>query len=255
MAGAKVVPIPYDLPTDQLKTLHSFVPLVSAGAARLPMHVAGSLTAVNDMPQVLERCAVHGRRIIAGVRYAVLPDRSDAIRPDACGQRRWRLHAAVGNVVRLGTPPARTLPCCPLHRDCLCSSRVGFVQSRSMGFQLLNILTSHNQSVLSTDAFDSYGVPLPLDLADGATSSRFISAAPSDVLEWLTSDNITVNLHHDGVKPETFKSNAKLSSFYQMISTNKGLKGNVRALCAGCEACMRRLTLAVVVPAGIREHH
>ena len=138
----------------------------------------------------------------------------------------------------------------------VCVHRVwGFVQSRSMGFQLLNILTSHNQSVLSTDAFDSYGVPLPLDLADGATASRFISAAPSDVLEWLTSDNITVNLHHDGVKPETFKSNAKLSSFYQMISTNKGLKGNVRALCAGCETCMRRLTLAVPVPAGIREHH
>ena len=109
-------------------------------------------------------------------------------------------------------------------------------------------------STIGVDLFTDFVWGLD-QLADGATASRFISAAPSDVLEWLTSDNITVNLHHDGVKPETFKSNAKLSSFYQMISTNKGLKGNVRALCAGCEACMRRLTLAVVVPAGIREHH
>ena len=96
-----------------------------------------------------------------------------------------------------------------------------------MGFQLLNIITSHNQSVLSHDAFDSEDLPLPLHLAPDAKSSRFISAAPSDVLTWLTTENITVNLHHDGVTPESFTSNEKLSAFYQLISTNKGRDGHV----------------------------
>lgn len=165
MAGAKVVPIPYDLPTDQLKTLHSYLNGV--------LFTGGGLSLAFDTQYYQTAQMLYDLTLAAN-------DAGDYM---------------------------------PLWGTC-------------MGFQLLNILTSHNQSVLSTDAFDSYGVPLPLDLADGATSSRFISAAPSDVLEWLTSDNITVNLHHDGVKPETFKSNAKLSSFYQMISTNKGLKGN-----------------------------
>lgn len=118
--------------------------------------------------------------------------------------------------------------------------------SFSMGFQLLNIITSHNQSVLSHDAFNSENLPLALNLTTAGATSRMMSAAPPQVLRWLTSDNITVNLHHDGVKPETFRNNEKLSSFYTMISTNQGRNGNVRvstsvvpAACCLLLACAR----------------
>ena len=95
-----------------------------------------------------------------------------------------------------------------------------------MGFQLLNILTANNESVLDTYAFDSEDLSLPLNLSIAPAASRLLSAMPADILEILTQQNSTMNFHHDGVRPTTFLGNANLTQFYRMLSTNVDRKGH-----------------------------
>jgi len=94
-----------------------------------------------------------------------------------------------------------------------------------MGFQLLNLLTANDSSVLSLRVFDSDDLPLPLELTHAANQSRLFGSAPSTILSIFTSQNVTVNLHHDGVKTSVFASNSRLTSFYRLLSVNRDRKG------------------------------
>jgi len=95
-----------------------------------------------------------------------------------------------------------------------------------MGFQTLNILAARNDSALSRAAFDSENLALPLALTAYGKRSRMLGAdTPQDVLTTLTSLNVTENLHHDGVKPSQYATNANLSSFFKVVSTNVDRKG------------------------------
>jgi len=101
----------------------------------------------------------------------------------------------------------------PLHGTC-------------MGFQLLNILTSKNQSVLSLNAFDSEDLSIPLNMTSEAAESRlFGPAQPANIMDNLRTQPITSNLHHDGVTPADFNDQAALTSFYRVLSTNMDRKG------------------------------
>lgn len=98
----------------------------------------------------------------------------------------------------------------PLHGTC-------------QGFQVLNLLASMNQSVLVDDAFDSEDLMLPLDITwDGHHSSRIFDAqtAPADVVQTLMTENVTVNMHHDGVPVDRFEADAALADFFILVSTN-----------------------------------
>jgi gamma-glutamyl hydrolase len=88
------------------------------------------------------------------------------------------------------------------------------------GFQLLNILTSKNVSVLSVDEFDSDDLSLPLELTVAAKASRMLGSAPADVFTILQTENVTSNLHVSGVKPEDFTANTALVNFYNVLSNN-----------------------------------
>ena len=108
------------------------------------------------------------------------------------------------------------------------------------------------QSRLEFAQFDAEDASWPLTLTDAARSSRLLGKAPSDVLTALATKNSTVNLHRellfcsflrlllrsrfhlfdycadrsdDGVTPATYASNAKLASFYNVLSTNVDRKG------------------------------
>ena len=94
-----------------------------------------------------------------------------------------------------------------------------------MGFQLLNILTAENYTVLSHSMFDSEGMSLPLELTSDGMTSRLLKSMPTSLLDILTKDNVTANLHHDGVLPSTFYSTSKLTQFYDVVSTNVDRKG------------------------------
>jgi gamma-glutamyl hydrolase len=102
------------------------------------------------------------------------------------------------------------------------------------GFQMLSILTANDTSVLEISAFDSENLPLALDVTPLAAASRMFAAAPDSVMHTLTKVNSTENLHHDGVTPDTFVSNARLAAFFNVLSTNKDRKG--RAFVSTMEA-------------------
>ena len=74
---------------------------------------------------------------------------------------------------------------------------------------------------------------MPLELSDEADGSRLFGsggAGGSGLLsptlrEWFQTKNVTVNYHHDGLKPSTFESNGKLANFFKVLSTNTDANG------------------------------
>jgi len=94
-----------------------------------------------------------------------------------------------------------------------------------MGFQTLTIIAAGSPSVLERGVFQSEGISLPLELTPEAASSRLLGSdsLPPRILRWLTTENLTSNIHHDGVSPATFASNVRLASFFSLLSTNRDL--------------------------------
>eukprot|EP01012_Entosiphon_sulcatum_P009840 TRINITY_DN15651_c0_g1_i1.p1 TRINITY_DN15651_c0_g1~~TRINITY_DN15651_c0_g1_i1.p1 ORF type:complete len:186 (+),score=28.26 TRINITY_DN15651_c0_g1_i1:424-981(+) len=94
-----------------------------------------------------------------------------------------------------------------------------------MGMQLLSALAANNMSVVVLNAFDSENLSLSLELTSEAAASTFFQQMPDDVKSILTTQTVTCNLHHDGVPPEFFQSNANLSSVFRLLSTNHDRRG------------------------------
>lgn len=96
-----------------------------------------------------------------------------------------------------------------------------------MGMQMMCILAAGNSSVLDTYAFDSEDESLALNFtADGLENSRiFGPSAPQDIVHVLATENVTENLHHDGVPPSMFATNAALGSYLRLVSTNVDREG------------------------------
>lgn len=79
--------------------------------------------------------------------------------------------------------------------------------------------------VLHTYAFDSEDLSLPLHLTNAAGSSLLLGSMPLHLRQWITEENLTSNLHHDGVPPEEFVENTQLNEIFQVLSTNEDRKG------------------------------
>ena len=118
----------------------------------------------------------------------------------------------------------------PLHGTC-------------QGFQILSLLTSMNQSILEYNAFDSENYSIPLDITqDGHHSSRLFSAnfAPSNIVNIFMTENVTMNLHHDGITPDSFYQDPHLPLFYVLASTNVDRQGKLYI--STIEACQYPIT-------------
>jgi len=109
----------------------------------------------------------------------------------------------------------------PLHGTC-------------MGFQFLSILAAGGNASVLQAGFDSESLSIPLDFTPLAAASRLFSRAPARVMDTLGTENVTANLHHSGVTPETYSNNKDLSSFFNVLSTNVDRKG--RAFVSTIEA-------------------
>lgn len=97
-----------------------------------------------------------------------------------------------------------------------------------MGFQLLHILGSgSNHSVLQEHAYDSYYVSMPLEFTPAAKRSWVFSIddIPPKLFNAFQSENITLNLHHDGVDPAAYEECPTLGRTFTILSTNVDLKG------------------------------
>ena len=90
-----------------------------------------------------------------------------------------------------------------------------------MGFQFLSLLTSGKDSILCQQCYDTMGVPLPLDFVEPAASrSGLFGGLGATLKQWLATQKLTANSHHDGIKPATFASDDRLKAFYNVLSTN-----------------------------------
>jgi gamma-glutamyl hydrolase len=112
------------------------------------------------------------------------------------------------------------------------------VHGTCQGMQVISLLASGNASIMSYNAFDAENISLPLEISwDGHHASRIFSAnsAPADVVGTLMGENVTLNLHHDGVTPDAFTADANLSRDYVLCSINADRRGNY--FCSTLEAC------------------
>lgn len=98
-----------------------------------------------------------------------------------------------------------------------------------MGFQWLLIAGSGDANVLDPPfgkgQMDSYNLSIPLDFTKQSSSSRIFGSAPADVLNILKTQPVTMNNHHYGIYPAHFQATPKLTSLYNILSTNKDRAG------------------------------
>lgn len=93
-----------------------------------------------------------------------------------------------------------------------------------MGIQVLSIVASRNRSVLTSGTFDSEDMSLPLEITRDGLDSHLFANASSELMTVLQRENVTSNLHHDGVTPASFAA-SNLSLAFSVVSTNRDRKG------------------------------
>jgi len=98
------------------------------------------------------------------------------------------------------------------------------IQGHCMGFELLNVITSQNFSLLQP--FDAENLSLPLNFYDNYRQSRVFANADQDILDILSRQAVTLNNHHYGVPPNFYDDYTKLHSFYRLISWNVDRENN-----------------------------
>ena len=97
-----------------------------------------------------------------------------------------------------------------------------------MGMQVLSVLGARDGSVLLSNAYHSEGLVLPLKLTAAAATSRLLChdcLRPAEAVSTLSTQNVTVNLHHDGVAPESFANGTTLGAAFRVLSTNADRDG------------------------------
>eukprot|EP01059_Diplonema_ambulator_P018031 TRINITY_DN3019_c1_g1_i1.p1 TRINITY_DN3019_c1_g1~~TRINITY_DN3019_c1_g1_i1.p1 ORF type:complete len:315 (+),score=37.97 TRINITY_DN3019_c1_g1_i1:527-1471(+) len=100
-----------------------------------------------------------------------------------------------------------------------------------LGFEWLAMMVAEDATVIQS-GFNSSNVSFALDLTTDASGARmFGGSSPEGLLiqQMLSnkSDPVTFNAHELGLSPDTFSKNEKLTSFFDVLSTNKDLNGRV----------------------------
>jgi len=99
-----------------------------------------------------------------------------------------------------------------------------------LGFQLLSVLAANDHAVLLKYAFDSENLPLSIELTPEAATSRLLGpSCPPSVLNTLIHQNSTMNLHHDGISPDSFAQNPTLGQTFKLLSVNYDRKNKIFA--------------------------
>lgn len=72
---------------------------------------------------------------------------------------------------------------------------------------------------------DGYNISLSLDFTPSAASSKLLSRAPRGIYDILATQNVTMNNHHYGIFTQHFQETEALTSFFDVLSTNKDRQG------------------------------
>lgn len=86
-----------------------------------------------------------------------------------------------------------------------------------LGFEQLSYLTSGKLLLSHTN---TSGVALPLIFTNVSKESRMFRGFPLELMKALGSEPLTENSHQWSLTVESFNSNAELSRFYKVLSTN-----------------------------------
>lgn len=92
-----------------------------------------------------------------------------------------------------------------------------------LGFELLTIITSNDFNILGP--VDAENITLPLTFTELSSSSRMFGEAPAKIIDILGTEPVTMNNHFYSLFPGTYETNQQLSSFYNVLSTNRDRKG------------------------------
>jgi len=92
-----------------------------------------------------------------------------------------------------------------------------------MGFELLAIITSQDENILT--GVDAENYTIPLNFTADAKSSRWLLSASKDILSILATQPVTMNNHVECVTPADFSANPYLPSFYSVLATNMDRHG------------------------------
>jgi len=97
-----------------------------------------------------------------------------------------------------------------------------------MGFQWLLIAATRDSGILDPKSgqMDSYNYSIPLDFTSKSSSSVLFGNAPSSILDILAKKNVTMNNHHYGIWTDHFDVTPKLTSFFNVLSTNNDRNGD-----------------------------
>mmetsp|Transcript_10068 Transcript_10068/g.25158 ORF Transcript_10068/g.25158 Transcript_10068/m.25158 type:complete len:324 (-) Transcript_10068:459-1430(-) len=93
------------------------------------------------------------------------------------------------------------------------------------GFQLLSMIAAQDPSVLLVAQYDSENISLPLQFLPAAKTSRMFGGLSPKLWRTFSQDNVTMNLHQNGVLPSTFQTNAHLAQWFTVLSTNVDRQG------------------------------
>ncbi|XP_072047443.1 gamma-glutamyl hydrolase-like [Amphiura filiformis] len=88
------------------------------------------------------------------------------------------------------------------------------------GFEILSQLTAWKNLLANT--FNTTEITIPLILHTDYRASRLFGPenTPFDILQSLVLRNITLHSHRWSLTPKNFSSNAKLTNFFRILSTN-----------------------------------
>jgi len=91
-----------------------------------------------------------------------------------------------------------------------------------LGFEMLVTIFSTDDSQLESPIlyknYTSENLPLPLELTKHAKHSKVFS--DSKLRDWSSTQSITMNNHENGVTPENFENDKRLSKLFTVLSTN-----------------------------------
>jgi gamma-glutamyl hydrolase len=73
--------------------------------------------------------------------------------------------------------------------------------------------------------FDSENYSIPLNFTDYVKQSRIFANASADLINIFASEPVCMNNHQAGLTPDHFNAADKLTSFFNLISTNNDRKG------------------------------
>ncbi|KAK5579238.1 hypothetical protein RB653_008918 [Dictyostelium firmibasis] len=93
-----------------------------------------------------------------------------------------------------------------------------------LGLEEIVSLQAETFDVLTDFNAENYSIPL--NFTNNAFESKILKDCPSNIIQSLSFDPITMNNHHFGLSPNTFSSYPSLYQFFDVLAFNNDKSGN-----------------------------